>query len=281
MPPPMRRGRRNAEGGRGRPQRRSPLDQPHQLKAALQAELAPTVLHVRPPSAGLSSQTARSVGGRTPRQPFTKSAGSSAGAQLIARSASCGFFFGRAAMSAGPATRRRSGHWSRRRWGAGASRACRPGSMSTIAAAIDPRAGAAVLPFGRIATIGQDSGAASAGWAPPPHRGSPPEVPRVDDVDAASRRLDWPLSSIRWLQESGTDSLWRPDGVRGAAVPASCRGRCRASCRRAQPPARAGCARRRCSEERAQDRGTLVAPDRHRRVGRCPRPRPRSPLSRR
>ena len=36
------------------------------LEPALQSELAPTVLHVRSPSVGLSSQTAPSVGGRTP-----------------------------------------------------------------------------------------------------------------------------------------------------------------------------------------------------------------------
>ena len=60
------------------PQRRTLLDQHHQLKTALQSELAPTVLHVRSPSAGLSSQTAPSVGGRTPSQPFTKSVGRSA-----------------------------------------------------------------------------------------------------------------------------------------------------------------------------------------------------------
>ena len=65
MPPPMRRRRRDAQGGRGRPERRPVLDQHHQLKTALQSELAPTVLHVRSPSAGLSSQTAPSVGGRT------------------------------------------------------------------------------------------------------------------------------------------------------------------------------------------------------------------------
>src|SRR4051812_40363960 len=77
MPPPVRGRGRDAQGRRGGPERRTTLDQAHQLQPALQSELAPTVLHVRPPSAGLSSQTAPSVGGRTPSYPFSKSVGSS------------------------------------------------------------------------------------------------------------------------------------------------------------------------------------------------------------
>src|SRR3954454_4054863 len=77
MPPPVRGRGCDAQGRRGGPERRTALDQPHQLQPPLQSELAPTVLHVRPPSAGLSSQTAPSVGDRTPPQPFTKSVGRS------------------------------------------------------------------------------------------------------------------------------------------------------------------------------------------------------------
>src|SRR3954470_14667512 len=77
MPPPVRGRGCDAQGRRGGPERRTALDQAHQLQPALQSELAPTVLHVRPPSAGLSSQTAPSVGGRTPSYPFSKSVGSS------------------------------------------------------------------------------------------------------------------------------------------------------------------------------------------------------------
>src|SRR4051794_41504329 len=77
MPPPVRGRGRDAQGRRGGPERRTTLDQAHQLQPTLQSELAPTVLHVRPPSAGLSSQTAPSVGGRTPSYPFSKSVGSS------------------------------------------------------------------------------------------------------------------------------------------------------------------------------------------------------------
>src|SRR3954452_11564170 len=81
MPPPVRGRGCDAPGRRGGPGRRTALDQAHQLQPALQSELAPTVLHVRPPSAGLSSQTAPSVGGRTPSYPFSKSVGSSSRAQ--------------------------------------------------------------------------------------------------------------------------------------------------------------------------------------------------------
>src|SRR3954470_4920521 len=77
MPPPVRGRGCDAQGRRGGPERRTTLDQAHQLQPTLQSELAPTVLHVRPPSAGLSSQTAPSVGGRTPSYPFSKSVGSS------------------------------------------------------------------------------------------------------------------------------------------------------------------------------------------------------------
>src|SRR3954465_8313529 len=88
MPPPVRGRGCDAQGRRGGPERRTALDQAHQLQPTLQAELAPTVLHVRPPSAGLSSQTAPSVGGRTPSYPFSKSVGSSSSRRfcgLIAR----------------------------------------------------------------------------------------------------------------------------------------------------------------------------------------------------
>src|SRR3954469_17982167 len=77
MPPAVRGRRRDAQAGRGLPERRPLLDQPHELKTAQQSELAPTVLHVRPPSAGQSSLTAPSVGGRTPSQAFTNSVGRS------------------------------------------------------------------------------------------------------------------------------------------------------------------------------------------------------------
>ena len=50
MPPAVRGRRRDAQAGRGLPERRPLLDQPNQLTATLQSELAPTVLHVRPPS---------------------------------------------------------------------------------------------------------------------------------------------------------------------------------------------------------------------------------------
>src|SRR4051812_30689913 len=83
MPPPVRGRGCDAQGRRGGPERRTALDQAHQLQPALQSELAPTVLHVRPPSAGLSSQTAPSVGGRTPSYPFSKSVGSSAARGVV------------------------------------------------------------------------------------------------------------------------------------------------------------------------------------------------------
>src|SRR4051794_26462472 len=53
-PPPVRRRRRNAQAGRGLPERRAALDQLRQFAPPTQSELAPTVFHVRPPSAGLS-----------------------------------------------------------------------------------------------------------------------------------------------------------------------------------------------------------------------------------
>jgi hypothetical protein len=73
VPPTMRRGRRNSTLRRRRAKRTPPLNQPDQPQPSGQSELASTVLHVRPPSEGLSSQTAPSVGAGRHIEPFTKS----------------------------------------------------------------------------------------------------------------------------------------------------------------------------------------------------------------
>src|SRR5437764_13360137 len=79
MPPAVRRRRRHAERGRGRPQRHPPLDRQHQLMTATQAELGVTVkLHPGPPSRVSRGRPTASKEARTTSQPFTTCRGTSA-----------------------------------------------------------------------------------------------------------------------------------------------------------------------------------------------------------
>src|SRR5215212_4848562 len=77
MPPAVRGRRRDAQPTAGRLGLGPRSINLTRTRTAQQSELAPTVLHVRPPSAGQSSLTAPSVGGRTPSQAFTNSVGRS------------------------------------------------------------------------------------------------------------------------------------------------------------------------------------------------------------
>src|SRR5919201_5318850 len=84
MPPKMRRRRRHAEGGRGRLQRKTLLDRPHQRKPTGQSELRVSVqIHPRPPLSVSPGRPTASKEGRIEPQPFTTSVGGTASASGI------------------------------------------------------------------------------------------------------------------------------------------------------------------------------------------------------
>src|SRR6516225_8157544 len=79
MPPPVRRRRRDAEGGRGRLQRQPLLDRAHQREPASQSELGVSVqIHPRPPLSVSPGRPTASKEGRITPQPFTTSVGRTA-----------------------------------------------------------------------------------------------------------------------------------------------------------------------------------------------------------
>src|SRR4051794_26776960 len=72
MPPAVRRRRRDAEGGRGRLQRKTVLDRAHQREPAGQSELGVSVQqHPRPPLSVSPGRPTASKEGRIEPQPFT------------------------------------------------------------------------------------------------------------------------------------------------------------------------------------------------------------------
>src|SRR6516225_4098967 len=76
MPPPVRRRRRDAEGGRGRLQRQTRLDRAHQREPTSQSELGVSVqIHPRPPLSVSPGRPTASKEGRITPQPFTTSIG--------------------------------------------------------------------------------------------------------------------------------------------------------------------------------------------------------------
>src|SRR4051812_30644973 len=77
MPPAMRRRRRDAEGGRGRLQRKTILDRADEREPTSQSELGVSV-QIHPPSFERESGKTHSLEGGPDRpQPFTTSVGSS------------------------------------------------------------------------------------------------------------------------------------------------------------------------------------------------------------
>src|SRR5919201_4898299 len=79
VPPAMRRRRGDAEGGRGRLQRKTVLNRAHQRETTSQSELGVSVQkHPRPPLSVSPGRPTASKEGRIEPQPFTTSVGSTA-----------------------------------------------------------------------------------------------------------------------------------------------------------------------------------------------------------
>src|SRR5262245_50151953 len=79
MPPAVRRRRRDAEGGRGRLQRKPLLDRAHEREPPSQSELGVSVqIHPCPPLSVSPGRPTTSKEGRIEPQPFTTSIGGTA-----------------------------------------------------------------------------------------------------------------------------------------------------------------------------------------------------------